>query len=148
MSIRPYTEKDFPSILSIYAKSKLDELRFENKVFTLLPLDQDQQRLQKLLQSTIYVYESDSNVIAYTAFTQSEITALFISPDYRGKGIGKELLEFVLKKLSGNITLNIAKSNKPAKQLYEQYGFKVIDEFKTEYNGVNVMANTMEYIDS
>lgn len=55
MHIREYNEKDFPSVLQIYAKSKLDELRFEQRVFKLLPLESDEKRLSALKESKIYV---------------------------------------------------------------------------------------------
>ncbi len=38
MRIRGYTEVDLAAILDIYGRSKLDELKFEDKTFTLLPL--------------------------------------------------------------------------------------------------------------
>lgn len=39
--------------------------------------------------------------------------------------------------------LYVAKSNVPAKNLYEDFGFKITEEFATTYNGVGVRANKM-----
>ena len=47
MQIRPFHSSDFSAILEIYALSKLDELRFEDQPFTLVPLDQDPPRLAR-----------------------------------------------------------------------------------------------------
>jgi putative acetyltransferase len=143
MSIRPYTTNDYNAVLTIYANSKLDELRYEKKTFTLLPLDQDKTRLDQLLEADIYVYESDG-VIGYCAQFKSEIRALFVCPSVRGKGIGETLLLFLLNKLSAPITLFVAESNTPAKQLYIKHGFKVTNTFLTHYNGVSVLANRMD----
>ncbi len=145
MSIRPYTVNDYHCVLAIYANSKLDELRYEPKTFTLLPLQDDKTRLHQLLESDIYVYEVEG-VMGYGAVFNSEIRALFVCPSARGKGIGKKLLTFLLNQLSGNVNLYVAKSNHPAKQLYLQYGFKISNEFLTQYNGVNVLANRMDKI--
>ncbi len=145
MNIRPYRTSDYSAVLEIYANSKLDELRYEEKTFTLLPLQNDKTRLDQLLECDIYVYEAE-NVIAYCAVFNSEIRALFVCPSARGKGIGKKLLTFLLNKLSGNVNLFVAKSNNPAKQLYVKHGFKVTNEFLTQYNGVNVLANRMDKI--
>lgn len=142
MKIRPFCDKDYPRILEIYANSKLDELRFEEKTFILLPLDQDNRRLPPFKESDIFVYD-DKNVLGYGAIFGSEIRALFVCPSARGQGVGKALLEFLLSRIDGESNLFIAKTNAPAKRLYEAYGFEVTKEFQTEYNGVAVLVNEM-----
>lgn len=72
-----------------------------------------------------------------------EIRALFVHPDSRGKGIGKQLLDYALALVKGKAVLYVAKNNAPAKALYRSYGFSVVEEFETEYNGVPVLANKM-----
>jgi len=147
MNIRAFNEDDYPEILDIYAKSKLDELTYESKVFKLLPLEEDQKRLAKLQESDIYVYE-DNGVIGYGALFGAEIRALFVHPNGRGKGFGKCLLEYLLSIIEGPAYLYVAKTNAPAKNLYEKFGFKVVDEFETTYNGVSVFANKMMRVES
>ena len=142
MNLRPFNHDDLPAILEIYRQSKLDELRFENQAFTLLPLENDDIRLGQFLESDIFVYQDDG-ILGYCALFQSEIRALFVKPNARGHGIGKRLLEFLLNKTVGEASLYIAKTNAPAKLLYESYGFKVTEEFQTKYNGTPVFANKM-----
>jgi len=145
MNIRVFCENDFPAILDIYAKSKLDELRHESVQFQLLPLENDEKRLKELFESEIYVYEI-GGVVAYCALFGSEIRALFVHPSDRGSGIGKLLLNFLLSKIDGCATLYVAKTNAPAKRLYEKFGFVVVEEFETTYNNISVMANKMTRI--
>lgn len=142
MNIRPYRESDYSSVVKIYHKSKLDELRFENKPFVLLPLEKDEKRFAAFKESDIFVCE-DGGIIGYGALFKSEIRALYIHPNMRGKGIGKQLLEYLLSKIEGQAELFVAKTNVIAKCLYKQYGFIVVDEFETNYNGVSVFANKM-----
>jgi len=142
MTIRPFNNADLPAIFDIYRQCKLDELRFEQQTFTLLPLEEDEVRLRQLLASDIFVYESNG-ILAYGAVYQSEIRALFVTPQARGQGIGQQLLDFLLDKTTGDTSLYVAKTNAPAKQLYKKYGFKVTDEFQTHYNGLPVQANKM-----
>ena len=142
MSIRKYEDADFSAVLSIYNKSKLDELKFEDEEFKLLPLDQDEKRLRDLMESDIHVFEADA-VVAYGAIYGSEIRALFVDPSKRGSGLGRALLEYLLAKIEGPASLFVAKTNFPAKSLYEAYGFEVASEFLTEYNDQPVWANEM-----
>jgi len=142
MYIRRYKKTDYPDILKIYALSKLDELRFENKEFILQPLDKDPKRLSEFNESDIYVYQ-EQKIVGFIGLFGSEIRMLFVHPTARGKGIGKLLLEFLLSKISGEMSLNIVRSNFPAKNLYSAYGFQIIDEYKTSYNGISVLANKM-----
>ena len=142
MNIREYVEGDKKRILEIYAQSKLDELKFETVEFKLLPLEKDKDRLSKLYESDIYVYD-ENGVVAYGAHFHSEISALFVQPGSRGEGIGQKLLEFILSKISEGAFLYVAASNKPAIRLYQKYGFETVDEFETTYNSVDVMARKM-----
>jgi putative acetyltransferase len=140
--MRDFVENDYSSILEIYARSKLDELRFEENRFDLLPLESDSKRLGELKESEIFVFE-DQGVKAYGALFGSEIRALFVHPDSRGKGLGKKLLEHLLSKITGKANLYIAKSNSSAKKLYENHGFEITSEFQTNYNGTPVVANKL-----
>ena len=142
MNIRAFCEKDYPRLLEIYSNSKLDELRFEKRLFQLLPLENDEKRLSALKESKIFVFD-DGQVLGYGAIFKSEIRALFVCPSARGKGIGKQILEFLLSQIEGKANLFVAKTNMPAKMLYKAYGFEVFDEFLTEYNGEPVYANEM-----
>jgi putative acetyltransferase len=157
MPIRPYQDEDLVQLFDIYAQSKLDELKYEKlepseQPFTLLPLDQDPKRLFELMESDIYVSFADQqiqnssiqgSIQGFGALYGNEIRALFVHPECRGLGIGKQLLEFLLQQISGEAQLYVAQSNYPAKQLYGAYGFKVDYDFETSYNGRAVMAQRM-----
>jgi putative acetyltransferase len=149
LPIRPYQDEDLVQLFDIYAQSKLDELKYEKlesseQPFTLLPLDQDPKRLFELMESDIYVFfAGDSIIQGYGALYDNEVRALFVHPECRSLGIGKQLLEFLLQQISGEAQLYVAQSNYPAKQLYGAYGFKVDYDFETSYNGRAVMAERM-----
>ena len=82
MNIRQYKKTDLPKIFEIYAQSKLDELRFEKSKFDLIRLEDDPKRLPKIIESDIYVYEQNE-ILGFGAIFDSEIRALFVSPDAR-----------------------------------------------------------------
>lgn len=140
--IRRYVESDYGQVERIYNSSKLDELRFEQERFDLLPLEHDDKRRNRLIESEIYL-RSDGVIQGFVALCGSEISGLFVCPDYRRIGVGNELLSYVLSRISGDIHLYVASSNKIAIKLYEKYRFRVSDTFITEYNSKQVLANKM-----
>lgn len=150
MTIRKFKDSDFPEIVDIYTQSKLDELKFESKAFTFLPLEKDNKRLTELMQSDIYVFESpgeseagNEGISGYGAHYGSEIRALFVKPKFRGKKVGQKLLEFMLSKIGNNACLYVASTNTPAIELYRRYGFKAIEKIETNYNATPVSADKM-----
>ncbi|MEH6347411.1 MAG: N-acetyltransferase [Bermanella sp.] len=142
MNIRPFQQQDFSRILDIYAHSKLDELIFESNKFILIPLDQDQKRLKAFKASQVFVYE-EHDISGYLALDNSEIGSLFVHADHRGKGIGAALLNFALTKIQYNASLHVVSSNAPAKKLYIKQGFKKVEGFMAQYNGLDVQVDKM-----
>lgn len=143
MTIRKFSKDDFQSIEEIYNLSKLDELAQEDSTFTLLPLAEDKARKKQLFESQIFVYELES-VVAFCAIFKSEIRGLFVHPDHRGHGLGKDLLEHLISLSSQDLSLYVAASNLFAKKMYEKFGFVVTETFETTYNCVDVTANKMK----
>ncbi|AOT08700.1 GNAT family N-acetyltransferase [Pseudoalteromonas luteoviolacea] len=143
MNIRAYKQNDLADIFDIYRCSKLDELKFEDEMFIFLPLEEDEVRLSRLMESQIYVYQEQGQILGFGAIYAHEIRALFVSPDHRGKGVGKQLFEFLLSNIQGQPCLWVASTNHPAKHLYQQYGFSVTETCETTYNQVAVIAQKM-----
>jgi putative acetyltransferase len=142
MTIRKYRSTDFSEILKIYSLTKLEELRFEAEEFHFLSLELDEKRFKAFKECEVFVYEK-SEIFGYCAFLGNEIRALFVLPQFQGKGIGKSMLKFMLEKIAGKASLNLVASNAPAKRLYESFGFGVTSEFVAEYNGKTVLAIQM-----
>lgn len=145
-NIRQFQTNDFAKIAEIYALAKLDEFRFENDQFTLLPLAQDEKRLNGLMEAQIFVYDN-GRVLGYGAVFRHEIRALFVHPLARGQGLGKSPLEYLLAEIVYPAHLYVVKSNAPAKALYQAYGFLVTRDFQTDYNGKSIVANEMVRIE-
>ena len=78
------------------------------------------------------------------------IYCLWVSGSFKGKGIGKELLEYAIndakeKKMSGICTL-VSKKKKPFigdKKFFERFGFKVVDTIE-EYELLALQFNNKE----
>ena len=85
--------------------------------------------------------EEDGKVVAYvgviSAPPEGEITNVATHPDFRRRGIGAELLEFLKEEAKergiDSLYLEVRRSNNAARSLYEKSGFKIIGERKGFY---------------
>ena len=144
MPVRDFAEHDMPAVCAVYAAAKLDEFEHEARQYTLLPLERDGERLGYLRASEVFVYEDEQGqVVGFGARCGTQIRAMFVSPEARGKGVGRQLLERLLDGLDGQVGLNVTASNRNARALYERYGFTAVKEFDTSYNGTPVIYLSM-----
>jgi ribosomal-protein-alanine N-acetyltransferase len=83
----------------------------------------------------VYVIRTEyAHVAGFCAFwkvvDQIHINNLAIHPDYRGRGLGSRLLREVLHAAESlgapHATLEVRRSNEPARRLYEQAGFATV----------------------
>jgi putative acetyltransferase len=73
----------------------------------------------------LYVYISDLNQIeGFLGVLDNKIEMLFIKPDMRSKGIGKNLLFFAIEELHCTL-VDVNEQNTPAFEFYLHFGFRV-----------------------
>lgn len=73
--------------------------------------------------------------IAFMGIDKQKLEMLFIAPKERGRGLGKRLLEYAIKKYSIN-ELGVNEQNPQAKGFYEHMGFQVYRRTKTDEQGM------------
>ncbi|MCU0641257.1 MAG: ribosomal protein S18-alanine N-acetyltransferase [Candidatus Margulisbacteria bacterium] len=82
------------------------------------------------------VARDDEQIVGYIGIEkildEVHIINMAIHPSYRGKGIGKRLMQHVLND-EEVFFLEVRVSNEAAKKVYEKYGFKVINTRKEYY---------------
>lgn len=69
------------------------------------------------------------------------ISELYVDNDYRGRSIGRSLIEKLIERNDKNIILRVLTVNKNAFKLYKDIGFKIIDTV----NRSNIESYIMEY---
>ncbi len=90
----------------------------------------------------IYVATESGNIagfcVLYLTPPESEIPDIVIDKQYRNKGLGKVLLDNVIKELKSQgidtVFLEVRVSNEPARALYEKVGFEQIGVRKYFYS--------------
>ncbi len=90
--------------------------------------------------SKVYVYEKDGKVVAFLHVTilyeTTDIIHIVVSIEERRKGIASLLLDYLLSDVgltASIITLEVNENNKEAVELYEKFGFEIINKRKNYY---------------
>jgi len=100
-----------------------------------LKIDYDQcLRAFEGLSKEVYVVEIENLITGFVILQtggtfKGYIQTICIDQDYRGLGLGKQLLQFCedrILKISPNIFICVSFFNKGAIRLYEEFGFKLI----------------------
>lgn len=78
--------------------------------------------------------DENENPIAFMGIEDSKLEMLFITSEYRGKGIGKKMLLYGIEKYRVN-DLAVNEDNPQAKDFYEYMGFKVYQRNELDDQG-------------
>ncbi len=113
------------------------------------PIERVAQNLANVGNYTFGAFDPDKNLVGMVTLMEEQhlklrhkanIFAMYVAPQMRSLGIGKQLLSAAIQQahsIEGLIKLNltVVRTNKAAKRLYEQCGFKV---FGTETQALKV----------
>ena len=103
----------------------------------------DDRMKQRLERSFLFVAEIDSNVVGFANFSpvndegKAELGAIYLYPEYQGKGIGSALLQKGINELEGveEIYINVERDNEIGKSFYDAKGFRVLKELDDDFEG-------------
>ena len=71
------------------------------------------------------IKDGNGSILGFVGIEGSKIEMLFISDKARGKGIGKQLLQYAIEQLGSN-KVDVNEQNPLAVGFYEYMGFKVV----------------------
>lgn len=76
-------------------------------------------------QVTLYGFEQDRVLMGFMGVYETTLEMLFVDNQYRGKGIGKELMTYAIQRLGIN-KVDVNEQNIQAVGFYQHIGFKII----------------------
>lgn len=90
--------------------------------------------------SKVLVYEKDDQVVGFLIATDlketCDILSLIVDPSYRNQLIASNLIDYLISELDENlklITLEVRSNNIPALNLYDKFGFEIVNVRKKYY---------------
>lgn len=133
IKIRKSNSKDISIIAKIWRDSVLATHDFLN------PMDFKKIELMVcndyLPNTDLWVADEDNCPVAFMGMTGNHIDSLFITPDMRGKGIGKLMIAHALQLFDNQITVDVNEQNIQATGFYNRMGFVLIGRTDVDDQG-------------
>lgn len=142
MEIREYEESDAGRIEEIYNGGRMDEFSGSKGSYHLIPWAEDEHTLSEFPDSKVYVCELDG-VVGFCGFKNCHINWLFVDPVERNKGVASLLLEYVIPRIKGEVTLTVNQFNLAANKLYSKFGFEIKRDFEVEFQRQILFVRTL-----
>ena len=125
MILRTYTPSDWPRLCEIHDQARLIELHGAGLLSAFLTLEQTAQN-EGLFDGDLIVAEAEGLVLGFAAFSEGELTWLYVDPQHQRKGVGKALIRHVIAACQGEVETEVLVGNDGALALYLGEGFQVI----------------------
>ena len=129
------TKEDFPHLLKVLETMvedisdflKEDDFEFFKKY-----------RMSYYFERLYFFAYTDQKgkVKGFLGVSEEKVEMLFIGTEFRGSGVAKKLMDFVIKNLK--ITkVDVSETNKTAVSFFNHLGFKVVGRSETDNEGKN-----------
>lgn len=136
MPIRQYKESDLDSVLDSWEVATRLAHEFLNDDF----IAQERENIKEvyLPNTDTWVAEIENEVRGFIALMGNEVGAIFLQPDFHGKGIGGALMDKA-QELHGNLEVEVFKANSIGRNFYSKYGFELVEEKLHEPTGQQIL---------
>ena len=133
ISILPYKDEYRDNMIALWERSVRATHHFlaPKDIDGLIPL------VQGIDFNTFEVYcafDDNREMVGILGVADHKLEMLFREPNQIGKGIGKQLMQFVIKNL-GVDKVDVNEGNTEAVEFYKKFGFKVYDRTPLDDHG-------------
>jgi GNAT superfamily N-acetyltransferase len=122
MMIRRYKDDDWPRLRVIHDLARMDELRGANLVEAFLPLEVAAEK-EGLFGYDILVAEEDGVPFGFVAYSQNELSWLYVDPNRYRQGIASLLARAAIDERPEGLSTEILQGNTAALCFYKSIGF-------------------------
>jgi len=95
-------------------------------------LKSDFEEYKKILQNfdfkdlDVFCLEDNEEVVGFIGINSEKIEMLFLNPDYIGKGLGRQLIDFAFSNFKIQY-VDVNEQNQKAAEFYKKIGFETFD---------------------
>lgn len=131
--IRKFKKSDIDDVVNIWLQASINAHDFVDPKFWESKVD-DMRQIY-IPNSDTYVFCDQNEIIrGFFSLAGEMLAAIFVSPKFQGKGIGKQLIDKA-KSLQANLNLTVYKENSKSVQFYKNCGFRIIEEKIDDHTG-------------
>jgi ribosomal protein S18 acetylase RimI-like enzyme len=124
MKIRDYANDDWTRICEIHDAARKDELSSAGLEDAFLSMEQTGEN-EGFFNYVVLVAEIDGIVQGFTAFSDVELSWLYVDPRCYRMGVGSALVKAALSATGGSLSVEVLDGNERALSLYKKIGFSV-----------------------
>ncbi len=132
--IRPYQAADWARLCEIHDAARLHELERSVGTDAFLTLQQTAEN-EGLFDGKLSVAEVDDEVRGFVAYSDEELTWLYVDPPFYRKGVGLALLRHAVAQAGPDMMIEVLEGNGPALSLYLSEGFTIAERVEGQLAG-------------
>ena len=130
--IRKFQQSDMDQVINIWLEASIKAHAFVNSEFWKSKID-DMREIY-IPSGETYVYDEEGIIKGFVSLFKDTLAAIFVSPNYQGTGIGKQLMT-KSKEVRENLNLTVYRENRRSIEFYKKCGFKIKREQIDEHTG-------------
>ncbi|MGZ2368179.1 N-acetyltransferase [Ancylomarina sp. YFZ004] len=123
--IRKYKNSDIEEILEVWYQASRMAHPFLDADF--MGMEKRNIRDIYIPNTSTWVFEKEELVLGFISMMGNEVGAIFVRPDYHGKGIGRQLMDFV-SDFHDEMEVEVFERNSVGRTFYDKYGFELLEE--------------------
>lgn len=132
--IRAFKEENTEAVIRIWLEASILSHSFIDKVYWEEKADAMRTLYLPLSEVVVDEDKDTGEVIAFIAFVEDYLAALFVAPAHQKKGVGSRLLALA-KKMRDTLELSVYAENERAVAFYRKNGFRMTDKRIEEMTG-------------
>jgi len=136
LTIRQYQTSDLAAVLDSWEVAT----RLAHTFMTDEFIAQERKNVAEIYipNTDTWVAEIDGVVEGFIALIGNEVGAIFLQPNWHGKGVGKALMDQA-QALHGDLEVEVFKENSIGRAFYLRYGFEFLEQKLHEPTGQQVL---------
>ncbi len=132
--IRAFKEEDTEAVIRIWLEASIRSHSFIDKAYWEEKADAMRTLYLPLSEVVVDEDKDTGEVVAFIAFVEDYLAALFVAPAHQKKGVGSRLLALA-KKMRDTLELSVYAENERAVAFYRKNGFRMTDKRIEEMTG-------------
>ena len=130
--IRAFRDDDMDVVLDIWLHASIEAHAFIEPEFWKAQVENMREIYIPASETKVVV--NDGEIVGFYSLHGNTLAAVFIYPEFQGRGFGKALLSHALQQRDV-LTLSVYKENTPGTQFYLSQGFVILSEQIDEHTG-------------